>query len=297
MTTIGIIITTYNSETTIKECLNSIKKINRRIKKEVIIVDNASTDNTLTIINHKKGVNIIKNEKNVGYSKANNHGAKKAKAEYLLFLNPDTRANKSTVQTMLEFMERNKDVGAATCKVMLQNGRLDKACRRSFPTPWNIFCHLTHLDRVFPHSKILSRYNLTYIPEEKTIEVDSIVGAFFLVRREAFEEVGGWDEDYFLFGEDIDLCYKLKERGWKIVYYPKTTIIHQKGSSTFMHTKKKLNKDEKERRAEAIKHFHEAMQIFYHKHYGKKYSSITKAMVTIGIKSSLAVALCLNKLR
>ena len=139
---------------------------------------------------------------------------------------------KGTIEKMIEFMDENENAGASTCKIIMPNGEIDDASHRGFPTPWNAFCHFSGLAGIFPKSKLFSGYNLGWKDFSKAHEIDALAGAFMLVRISAGEEAGWWDEDYFFYGEDIDFCYKLKQRGWKIYYLPEVSIRHFKGVSS-----------------------------------------------------------------
>src|SRR3989344_6805445 len=194
---VGVVIVTYNSGRDILECLESLKRGDSC--DEIVVVDNNSRDDTVLKLKGVKGIKVVCNAKNVGFSAANNVGAEKAKGDYILFLNPDTVVGEDALRGMVNFMEKNTSVGAATCKVVLPSGKLDGPCKRSFPTPWNSFCHIAMLDKMFPKSRLFGSYHLTYVDEDKVQEVDAISGSFFLVRRNVFDKVGGWDEDYFLY--------------------------------------------------------------------------------------------------
>lgn len=198
-----------------------------------------------------------------GFAKGNNDAIKQSTGRYVLLLNADTEVMPDTFEVMLDFMDKHPDVGMSTCKVVLAvNGELDKACRRSFPTPWVSFTKLSGLASLFPKSKIFNRYNLGYLPEDGEYEVDSVVGAFQLVRREVVDKIGGLDEDYYMYGEDIDWCYRCKLAGWKVYYYPRTKILHYKGYQS---------KAGGKRNPKPLYWFYKSMAIFYQKNLAKKY--------------------------
>ena len=169
-------------------------------------------------------------------------------------------------------MDTHEDVGALGCKVVLPDGKLDKACRRSFPTFSVSFYKMTGLSSLFPKNKRFGRYNLTYLSEDETYEVDCIVGAFMLVRSKTIQEVGLLDEIFFMYGEDIDWCYRIKAENWKIIYYSDAKIVHYKGASNNRKQNKKLTYE-----------FYRAMYIFYNKHYKEGYPWITTAATYMGI--------------
>lgn len=280
---LSIIIVNYNTKELTKQTLQSIFKYNHNLEYEVIVVDNASTDGSVNMIRREfPQVILIESKDNLGFSKANNIGIRKAKGRYILLLNSDTVLEDNTLEIMLEFMDSNPDVGAAGCKVVLPDGSLDKACKRSFPTPLNALYNALKLDRLFPYNKKFGEYNLTYLNENQVHEVDCLVGAFMMVRRETIEEVGLLDEDFFMYGEDIDWCYRIKKSGWKIVYYPETGIIHYKGGSS------------KKKNPKLIYEFHRAMYLFYKKHYKDRYSLFTRYIVYLGICIKMVLSLFVN---
>ncbi|MTI65574.1 MAG: glycosyltransferase family 2 protein [Firmicutes bacterium] len=280
---LSIIIVNYNTNKLIKQTLNSIYKYNHNIDYEVIVVDNNSSDDSVYMIKSEFfQVILIENNANLGFSKANNIGIKRASGKYILLLNSDTVIERDTLEIMYKYMEGNENVGASGCKVILPNGNLDKACKRSFPTPKNALYNALKLDRLYPENKSFGEYDLTYLDEDKTHEVDCLVGAFMMVRREAIEEVGLLDEDFFMYGEDIDWCYRIKKAGWKVIYYPETKIIHHKGGSI------------KKKRKKIIYEFHRSMYIFYEKHYKNKYSIITRYIVYIGVFTKMLLTFSIN---
>lgn len=283
---LSIVIVNYNTRELVKKTLASIYKYEYNFSYEVFVVDNASSDGSKEMIRENFGrVMLIENDDNLGFAAANNIGIKKAKGRYILLLNSDTVVYESTFETMINFMEHNLEVGAAGCKVVLPGGRLDKACKRNFPTPANALFNALKLDRLFPDNKMFGDYNLTYLDKDKTHEVEALVGAFMLVRREVIEEIGLLDEDFFMYGEDLDWCYRIKQAGWKIIYYPETKIMHVKGGSN----KQKSNK--------IIYEFYRSMYLFYDKHYKNKYSFLTRYIVYIGIWLKMCLSLFINFIR
>ena len=301
MIDLSIIIVSYNTKEFLKNCLASIlSSIDGNLSYEIIVVDNASTDGTIEAIQKsilrqaqdksqsfdklRTKVKIIANEKNLGFSRANNIGVKQANGRYLLFLNPDTIVYPSTLETMVDFMDKNVDAGAASCKVVMPNGEIDDASHRGFPTPWNSFAHFSALARVFPKSRLFGGYNLGWMDFGKTHEIDSCAGAFMMVRREAGEKIGWWDEDYFFYGEDLDFCYKLKQKKWRVYYVPTASILHYKGvSGGIKKISKSITTADRETKELATRERFEAMKIFYNKHYLKKYPSLLTWLVFWGI--------------
>jgi len=257
---ISIIIVNYNVKDFLQSLLLSLDKALKNITHEIIIVDNASTDGSVELIkNNFSNVTLIDNKKNIGFSRANNLGLKISKGKYLLLINPDTLVSEDTFTEMIKFFETHPEVGLAGCKILNPDGTLQLACRRSFPGPWTSFCKVTGLSSLFPKSKIFARYNLTYLDEKKSYEVDAVSGSFMMFTRKVYEEIGGLDEEYFMYGEDLEYCYRIQKSGYKIYYVASTQIIHYKGEST-----KRSSIDE-------TKFFYSAMHLFVKKHFSTSF--------------------------
>ena len=284
MIDLSIVIVSYNTKEFLGRCLDSIFESTLK-DLEVIVVDNASKDGSVEEIRKfDSKVKIIENKENVGFSKANNQGVKIVKGKYLLFLNPDTVVNKDTLSTLISFMENTKDAGVVTCKVILPDGNLDDSAHRGFPTPWNAFCYFSGLEKLFPRFKLFAGYHMGWEDFTKTHEINACAGSFMLVRREAGDQIKWWDEDYFFYGEDLDFCIKLKEKGWKIYYYPHVSITHYKGvSSGIKKISKEITTADLETKRFATKHRFSAMKILYEKHYQNKYPKIINWLVLKGI--------------
>lgn len=257
MIDISVIIVNYNVKELLEQSIVSILKSASNLNVEIIIVDNNSFDGSVGHIKSKFPSNplikIIESPLNLGFAKANNLGAAEANGEYLLILNPDTILQEDTLDKCLAFYKSNVKTGAVTCKLILPSGKLDLACRRSFPTPSVAVYRILGLSRLFPKSRIFGRYNLTFLDENETYEVDAIVGAFMLIKKSIYEELSGFDEDYFMYGEDLDLCFRIKKAGYDVYYFPGTSIIHYKGEST------------KKSSISYVNNFYGAMQIFVRK--------------------------------
>ena len=286
MTLLSIIIVSFNVEELLAKCLKSIERNSKGLPLEVFVVDNDSADNTvLRIRKDFSNVRLIANEKNLGFSKANNQALKKIKGEYLLVLNPDTELKADTLSKMIDFMQKNKDVAVSTCRVELADGSLDRDCRRHFPTPWRSFCHFSNLSKIFSGSKIFDQYYMDYMPDNIEQEIDACAGAFMMIRSAAFKKVGYFDEDFFFYGEDLDWCWRFKEKGYRIVYTPITKIIHHKGASSgIKKTSQKLSKATKESKRRALKESTHAMRLFYNKHYKNVYPAAIRWLVLTGVK-------------
>jgi len=258
--TVSVIIVNFNVKEFLEQLLTSLQKSLQNIPSEIIIVDNASSDNSQEFIRTNfPNLTLLENEKNLGFARASNQGLKIARGEYLVLLNPDTIVKEDTFSSMLTFFEQHPEVGMAGCKILNPDGSLQLACRRSFPTPWISFTKLAGLSRLFPHSKLFGKYNLTYLDSDRSYEVDAISGSFMMVRRTALDDVGLLDESFFLYGEDLDWCYRFREAGWKVRYFPDTQIIHFKGESS------------KRAEFDNLKTFYHAMSLFARKHFRRRY--------------------------
>jgi GT2 family glycosyltransferase len=282
---LSIIIVNYNTKDFLRDCLVSVQKtVSTSLKYEVIVVDNDSTDESAEMVKKEfPNVSLVENE-NEGFAKANNRGVKKSKGEYVLFLNPDTVVHEKTIEGMLAFMGEHQDAGAVTCKLVMKNGQIDYASHRGFPTPWNSFCYFSGISKHFPKVKFLSGYTGSWQNFDTVHEIDALAGAFMLVQRKAGEEVGWWDEDYFFNGEDLDFCFRLKEKGWKIYYVPQYSILHYNGvSGGTKKTSSEISTATKETKRRIQKARFDAMRIFYKKHYRDKYPGFVTGLVLVGI--------------
>ncbi len=284
---ISIIIVSYNTKELLEECLDSISTYSKNIKCETFVVDNDSHDNTAEFV--KKNypwVKLIESSKNLGFSKANNLALKKASGKYVLILNPDTKLTPDTLSSMKKFMDSSAtDIGIATCRVELANGQLDKDCRRLFPTPQLAFTHFSGLSKLFKKSAFFNGYYCGHLKEDEQHEIDACVGAFMFIRKNLLDKVGFFDEDYFFYGEDLDLCYRFKNAGYKIVYTPITKIVHYKGASSGIKSHSKhLSKASRESKIKVLNESTRAMSLFYKKHYMDKYPKLITYTVLASIK-------------
>ncbi|HWP83085.1 MAG TPA: glycosyltransferase [Bacteroidota bacterium] len=275
---LSVIIVNYNVREFLHHALVSLKKAMRGIRAEVLVVDNASDDGSVQMLQKDfPWVRLIINKSNEGFARANNRALRRARGKYLLLINPDTVVQEDTLKVMLRFFEENPDVGLAGCKILNPDGTFQLACRRSFPTPWVAFTRLTGLSKLFPKTRLLGRYNLTYLSPDETYEIDAVSGSFMMTRRKVYNEVGGLDERFFMYGEDLDWCYRIQKAGWKIYYVHSTQIIHYKGEST-----RRSSIDE-------IKMFYEAMQLFVRKHLTRSVLLASLLKLAIAFSSRLAM--------
>ncbi len=246
----------YETPDLLARCLTALGESEGIGSFEVRVVDNGSRGfdpQTYTAI--LPGLEIIQNPENRGFAVASNQGLRRAGGRYVLLLNPDTMVEPPAIARVVEYLECHPDVGCATARLVLPDGRLDLACRRSFPTPIVAFFRMTLLSRVFPRSRRFGRYNLTYLPDDVESEIDAPCGAFMMVRSTVVDEVGLLDEAYFMYGEDLDWAFRIKAAGWRIVYLPTAIVHHLKRASS------NLNREQ------TIRWFYQAMRIFYRDHY------------------------------
>ena len=230
---LSIVIVNYNVKDYLADCLNSIKQSVHNLSIEIIVVDNNSVDGSKDFLTPLfPEVKFIWLEENLGFSKANNLAIRQATGKYTLILNPDTLVAEDTLLKMFQYMEDNKEVGIAGCRVLNPDGSFQLACRRGFPSTWNSFCKLFGLQKIFPNSKLFSKYNLTYLSENETYEVDGVSGSFMFCDSKLLKNIGGFDEQYFMYGEDLDLCKMMQLKGKKVMYVHHCSIIHYKGEST-----------------------------------------------------------------
>ncbi|MGE7020672.1 glycosyltransferase family 2 protein [Solibacillus cecembensis] len=280
---LSIVIVNYNTKRLTMDCIKSVINSKIGFTYEIFVVDNASTDGSCEeIIATSLNVELIQNKENVGFSRANNQAIEQSTGRYVLLLNSDTIVNENTLNTMLQFMDINQAIGASGCEVNLPDGSLDKACHRGFPTPSASLYYMLQLSRFFPRNPKFNAYHQSYLNMKSIHEIDCLVGAFMLIRREAINEVGMLDEEFFMYGEDIDWCYRIKEAGWKNYYNPTVSIIHYKGASS----RKKPFK--------IVYEFHRAMYLFHKKHFARKYPFIINGIVYCGIGLKLGVSALSN---
>jgi GT2 family glycosyltransferase len=290
MIDLSIIIISFNTKEFLKQCLESIStNVSDSISFEVIVVDNGSSDGSIQLISNFKfqisNFKWIQNNENLGFARANNIGIKQATGRYILFLNSDTKIiYKYTFEEMVSFMDFHPKAGAASCFVELPDKKLDDASHRGFPTPWRAFCHFSGIGSIFPNSSFFNGYHLGYKSMDNVHEIDAVAGAFMMIRRQAGEEVGWWDEDYFFYGEDLDFCYKLKQKGWKIYFVPTTKILHYKGiSSGIKPHSAHLSIADKKTKKMITNARYNAMRIFYRKHYFCLYPRLINKLVLFGV--------------
>ena len=291
MLDLAIVIVNYNTKELLRACLRSVYASEGDFSYHVTVVDNASQDGSIDMVREEfPQARAIAAPINGGFAYANNIGLRTygfgqgkpldALPRYALLLNPDTEVPPTALADMVALMDARPELGAAGPRLILPDGSLDKACRRAFPSPMSFVYRGLGLSKLFPEHPRFGQYNLTYLPEDQESEVDSVVGAFMMVRREALEAVGLLDEAFFMYGEDLDWAYRIKQAGWKIWYYPKVTVYHHKGAAS--------KGNVKARRA-----FYEAMAVFVRKHYKQQTNPLLYGMILAGIavKGSIDVGM------
>ena len=283
---LSIVILSFNVKELLLKCLESLYlNMSKGDIFQVIVVDNDSKDESLEAA--KKvfpQIEAYQSGSNLGFSGGNNFAVPHIKSDFVLFLNPDTVVEGDVIQRCLETLKMDLGMGAITCRVEFPNGQIDYSTHRGIPTPWNSLMYFTGLSRLFPHSKLFSGYTASYLDTKTPHEVDCVSGVFLMLRKEVGEAIHWWDQDYFWNGEDIEFCYRLKEKGWKIFYFPYKggKIIHYKGSSSGLWSTSR-GEVPKERKIISAKHAASAMRIFYKKHFYKRYPVIMRDLVLLAI--------------
>ncbi|MFM9908325.1 MAG: glycosyltransferase family 2 protein [Chitinophagaceae bacterium] len=252
---LSIIIVTYNVKYFLEQCLCSLNKAIEPLKAEIILIDNSSSDETIEFVQcYFPGIKIVPNSENIGFAKANNRAIAHASGRNILFLNPDTIISEDSLFNCVSFMDQLPLAGAIGIRMIDGGGQFLKESKRGFPTLWASFCKLSGLTRVFPSSSIFARYYMGHLPENQNQEVDSLSGAFMMVKKQVLDITGGFDEMFFMYAEDIDLSFRIKKAGFQNYYFSTSAILHFKGEST--------TKDNR-----YIKLFYKAMIQFVEKHY------------------------------
>lgn len=276
---LSIIIVNHNTKDLCNQTIQSIFRTTNGINYEIIVADNSSVESEKFTSSDPR-VTVLPNLPNKGFGTASNYGANRSSGKYILFLNSDTIMQKNTLKKAVDYLSAHSDTGCLGIKTLLGNGEFDHGCKRGFPTPLNAFAYFFKLDRLFPKSKTLGGYRLTYIDQNQTSEVDCVSGAFMLMPRDIFEKTKGFDENIFMHGEDIDLCYRIKALGKKVVYYADVYMVHLKGKSS-LYTKN----------TDTIKNFYKGITFVYDKYYADKHGKIGTALLhgAIGLKCRLTI--------
>lgn len=276
---ISVIIVNYRVKYFLEQTLLSVQEALQGLDGEVLVIDNASGDDSLAFLRPRfPDVRFIANEENVGFARANNIGISQAKGDYTLILNPDTIVTRESILKSLERIRTDERCGAIGVRMLDGNGNFLPESKRAFPTPWVSFCKIFGLSRLFPNSPRFAKYHLRYLDEHESHQIEILAGAFMLCRTDVLQRIGGFDDDFFMYGEDIDLSYRIVKQGFKNYYLP-LNIIHYKGEST------------KKDSMRYVQVFYDAMLIFYRKHY-PHYSVVFGAFVRmgVGVRKAMAIA-------
>jgi GT2 family glycosyltransferase len=268
---VSALIVSYNVRELLLDCLHAFYS-GAEVPVEAVVVDNASRDGSAEAVEERfPQAKVLRQGRNAGFGKANNLGLQECAGRFVLLLNPDVTVLPGCVDRLADFLLVRPDAGAVGPRLQRTDGRLDLAARRGFPTPSSAFYRLSGLSRVFPRSARFNRYNMGHLPAGEVHEIDSGTAACLMVRRAAVERVGFFDPDFFMYGEDLDLCYRLKLGGWKVFYLPSAVAVHVKGASTRQATGRMLFE------------FHRAMWTFHHKHYAEDMPAFANGLVWASI--------------
>lgn len=284
---VSVIILNYNAEKFLRETLKSVTT-QKGITVETIVVDNNSSDNSKAMVKKEfPEARWVQRDTSLGFSAGNNAGLPFAHADAILFLNPDASFTKSSdLKKCLDKLYSNESIGTLTVRVnLVLTGGIDVTCHRGFPTPWASFTHFVGLSKLFPNTPFFNQYTKNYLGYTKEHDIDAVGGMFMLMRRSVGEQVGWWDEDYPLYGEDIDFCYRIHEAGYRNLYWPTVTVLHYKGVTTGMSKQSSTVSTAKKDTIRRVKGWSiQAMEIFYKKHYVRKYPFFINWLVFLGIK-------------
>ena len=276
---LSVIIVNYNVKEELTFCLSSVQRALQGIEGEVFVVDNHSADGSCDVIKTLfPWVTLIENADNLGFARANNIAIRKAVGEYILLLNPDTVVEQDSFAKMIAFMDEHADCGGLGVKMLDAQGAFLPESKRGIPTPWVAFCKLFGLYKLFPKSEKCNRYYLSNISQDSVAQVEILAGACMLLRKSVLDEIGLLDETYFLYGEDVDISYRILQAGYKNYYFPETSIIHLKGAST-----KKLE-------VKSVREFYRSMEIFVSQHFSH-YNSLFVILIKLGIKVRMFLAM------
>lgn len=275
MIDLSVIIVSYNVKYFLRQCLQSVARACEGLNVEVWVVDNASIDGSVEMVKEEfPWVKVIANSTNLGFARANNQAIRLAKGRHILLLNPDTIVQEDTFRKVVTFLDEHPEAGAVGVKIIDGQGRFSVDSRRDLPSAWNIFCKLSGLYKLFPKSRLFGGYHLTYLPEDQITPVPVLLGAFMCIPRRVIEKVGLLDERFFMYAEDIDLCYRILQAGYINYYLPTTQIVHFKGEST------------RTRSLNYVLTFYKASLQFVEKHYQGLRRLPMALMYRIGILSA-----------
>ena len=281
---LSIIIVNYNVKFYLEQCLESVRRASQGLQVEVFVVDNLSTDGSVEYLRERfPEVTFIANKENVGFARANNQAIRLSKGEYVLLLNPDTIVGEDTLARCVTFMDAHPEAGGAGVHMLNIDGSFAPESRRGLPTPFVAFCKMVGLTKLFPKSRLLGRYYMGYLDKNEVNEMEVISGAYMMLRREALDKVGLLDEDFFMYGEDIDLSYRVLQGGYKNYFLP-VRMLHYKGESTVKSSYRYAYV------------FYQAMRLFFRKHY-RHYSLLISLPIQAATWASTFMVFLRNRLR
>lgn len=272
---LSIVIINHNTKQLTEQTVQSILHVRPEMEYEIIVVDNSDNENEIFTSDDER-ITILKHVPNQGFAHGCNTGAAVAKGEYILFLNSDTVMQNKTLDESLMYICNNPSIGGLGVQVVLADGNLDHACKRGFPTPWNALCYFTHLDRLFPKIPMFNGYRLGHLDRNKIHDVDALTGAYLMMPLKLYRQLGGFDETFFMYGEDLDLCWRIKEAGYRVVYYAPVKCVHLKGKSGRASRNKVVQY-----------HFYNAMLIFYQRYYDTRYPKWLTGIIKWAIRSKM----------
>jgi N-acetylglucosaminyl-diphospho-decaprenol L-rhamnosyltransferase len=277
MDSLDVVIVSYRCRELLRACLGSLEEHPASRRMQVFVVDNASDDGTIEMVKSEfPKVRLRAARENLGFARANNLAIREGSASYILALNPDTRVTADALDRMVKLMDERPDIGIAGCRLVLQDGTFDHAAKRSFPTPLSAVAHFAGIGRRVNASARLAQYRAPELNEHASGPVDAVNGAFMLMRRTALDQVGLFDEGYWMYMEDLDLCYRFARAGWLTWYEPRAKVIHTKAGTSGRYRKPRANYA-----------FHYGMYRFYRKHYARRHNPLVNMTVYVGIGAKL----------
>ena len=281
---LSVVIVNYNVKYYLEQCLESVRRASQGLQVEVFVVDNLSTDGSAPYLRGRfPEVTFIENNENVGFARANNQAIRQSRGEYVLLLNPDTILCEDTLRRFVDFMDAHPEAGAAGAYMLHADGTFAPESRRGLPTPFVAFCKMSGLTRLFPKSRLFGRYYMGYLDVNEVNRIEAISGACMMLRREALDRVGLLDEDFFMYGEDIDLSYRILQGGYHNYFLP-VRMLHYKGESTVKNSYR------------YVYTFYQAMRLFFRKHYSH-YSWVISLPINLAIWASSFMTYVANRLR
>lgn len=272
---LSIVIINHNTKKLTEQTVRSILESRPTISYEIIIVDNSTKEAERYTAEYDR-VLIMPPVENKGFSHGCNTGAAIAKGEYILFLNSDTIMQQDTLDQSIIYLRKHSEIGCLGVQMVLEDGALDHACKRGFPTPWNALCYFGHLDRLFPKIPFFNGYRLNHLDRNQIHQVDAVTGAYMMMPKKLYEKLGGFSEAYFMYGEDLDLCWRVKDAGYQVVYYAPVQCVHLKGKSGRASNNPVVQY-----------HFYNAMLIFYERYYDDKYPKWLTGMIKWAIRKKM----------